>query len=359
MRQGLHPKLAVADRLDAEGRHDDAVNELAMAIQAGDLEAMVRLGKRLFVGDRAPYLPRDGAGFLLEAATKGHAEAVALMAVFQCTGIFQRKSWSDAITTLAHAAQLGHVSAREQLLLLTQGPTGELVTPKLPSGSEGEWTRLARNIDLSAWFSAPEGRVIHDDPLLKSFPAFLPPAFSQRLIAQSRTRLKPARVYDPVNKRDIHSGTRTNSIAEYNLVENELLHFLLQERMAQACGVPMNHCEATAILHYNPGEEIRNHYDFVDIDQPGYEKEIAERGERIITFLIYLNDDYAAGHTAFPKLGIDHKGQAGEGFFFTNALPNGKPDHRVLHAGTPPRTGEKWIVSQFIRNKPVNYVQVK
>jgi hypothetical protein len=26
---------------------------------------------------------------------------------------------------------------------------------------------------------------------------------------------------------------------------------------------------------------------------------------------------------------------------------------RTLHAGRPPRAGEKWIVSQFVRNRPV------
>ena len=35
-----------------------------------------------------------------------------------------------------------------------------------------------------------------------------------------------------------------------------------------------------------------------------------------------------------------------------NALPNGKPDTRMVHAGRPPTSGEKWIVSQFIRNRP-------
>ena len=351
-----HPKLQLAEQLDAEGRHDDAISELSYATQAGDLEAMTRLGKRLVVGDRAPYLPREGAGFIFEAASKGQAEAVALMAVFQCTGIFQRKNWSDALNSLAHAAQLGFASAQEQIQLLALGPTASGPAPALVGADAQTWARLAQSIDLGAWLTAPRGQVVHADPLLMSFPGFLPRAFRERLIGQSRRRLKPALVYNANIKRDVHSGTRTNSIAQFNLVENELVHFLLQERMASACGVPVVQFEATAILHYKPGEQIMNHYDFVDIDLPNYEQEIAENGQRIITFLIYLNDDYAAGHTAFPKLAVNHKGKAGEGFYFVNALPDGAPDHRVLHAGTPPESGDKWIVSQFIRNRPVKYV---
>jgi prolyl 4-hydroxylase len=349
-----HTRIVIAERLDAEGRHDDAINELAVATQAGDLEAMTRLGKRLVVGDRAPNLPRDGAGFILEAANKGHAGAVALAAVLQCTGIYQRKSWSDALTTLSYAAQLGHVSAQEQLLLLATG--AESIGSAVARASSDTWQQVTTRIDLMAWLTAPSGVVVNADPLLRSFPRFIPPAFCARLIEQSRLRLKPALVYDAVNKRDIHSGTRTNSVAQYNLMENEFIHFLLQERMANACNIPMTQFEATAILHYNPGEQITNHYDFVNTDIPDYDREIAENGQRIITFLIYLNDGYQAGETVFPTLGIAHKGQLGEGFFFTNALADGKPDHRVLHAGSPPVAGEKWIVSQFIRNRTAKYV---
>jgi hypothetical protein len=72
-----------------------------------------------------------------------------------------------------------------------------------------------------------------------------------------------------------------------------------------------------------------------------------------VTFLVYLNDAYAGGETEFPKLALKHKGTTGEGLFFVNALASGEPDLRTLHAGRPPTSGEKWIVSQFIRNRRV------
>ena len=33
-----------------------------------------------------------------------------------------------------------------------------------------------------------------------------------------------------------------------------------------------------------------------------------------------------------------------------NAHPDGSSDRRMLHTGSPPTAGEKWIVSQFVRN---------
>jgi prolyl 4-hydroxylase len=106
------------------------------------------------------------------------------------------------------------------------------------------------------------------------------------------------------------------------------------------------------VLHYRGGEEIRNHFDFIDPASPHYAEQIRLRGDRIITFLLYLNDDYREGETEFPEAGVKHKGTRGEGLFFVNVLEDGRPDLRTVHAGRPPTSGEKWIITQFIRNKP-------
>jgi hypothetical protein len=110
---------------------------------------------------------------------------------------------------------------------------------------------------------------------------------------------------------------------------------------------------ATAVLHYAVGEHSTNHFDFVSPEIPNYEQEIEKNGQRVLTFLVYLNDDYDGGETDFPALGIAHKGRRGQGLFFVNALDDNEPDLRTVHAGCAPTKGEKWIVSQFIRNRRV------
>jgi hypothetical protein len=37
---------------------------------------------------------------------------------------------------------------------------------------------------------------------------------------------------------------------------------------------------------------------------------------------------------------------------FFNVLPSGEPDYLTVHAGLPPRTGVKWLLSQWIRDRP-------
>jgi prolyl 4-hydroxylase len=140
----------------------------------------------------------------------------------------------------------------------------------------------------------------------------------------------------------------------FNVVLADLVSVLVQVRMCASTGVPFRHLEPLSVLHYAVGEQISEHFDFVDpLQTPDYERELAENGQRILTFLVYLNDDYEGGKTEMPLLGVSHRGQKGEGIFFVNSLPNGDPDRRTVHAGRPPTRGEKWVVSQFMRSRPM------
>lgn len=121
--------------------------------------------------------------------------------------------------------------------------------------------------------------------------------------------------------------------------------------MALTCGYPMRHLELPTILHYDVGEQITPHFDFIDAQASDYDQQISALGQRMITFLLYLNDAYEGGETTFPELGIVHRGVSGRGLYFINAHPDLKPDRRMLHTGSPPTAGEKWVLTQFIVSK--------
>jgi prolyl 4-hydroxylase len=160
-------------------------------------------------------------------------------------------------------------------------------------------------------------------------------------------------VYEAISREVMARPTRTNTAAPYTLLDTDLIFVLIQLRMSACLKIPFRQFEATTVLHYDEGEEITAHYDFVDPQVPNYQDEIARHGQRLVTFLLYLNDDYEGGETTFPRLGLERKGTRGEGLFFVNALPDGSADTRTLHTGNPPVRGEKWIVSQFVRSRPI------
>jgi hypothetical protein len=196
------------------------------------------------------------------------------------------------------------------------------------------------------------GSVLHDDPRICVFPQFVSGAVCDWLIERARGRLERARVYDAARQTDYVDDSRTNSFAVFNAMQADLVQLLVQARMSVGCGQPMSHMEASTVLHYAVGETIGYHYDFVDPAHPSYAEEIRRFGNRVVTFLVYLNEGYDGGETDFPRLDFRHPGRRGEGLFFVNTLPDGQANVRTLHSGLPPRSGEKWVFSQFIRNRP-------
>jgi prolyl 4-hydroxylase len=338
------PELALAAEHDAAGRHDDAIDVLARATQAGDLDATVALALRLLVGDRAPYLPKDGVRFLVDALAAGHAEAAVRLAPLAALGAHMAQSWSDALGMLAHAAERGSEAARMQLLALAP-------TESAAAADAADWRRVAESVDLRAWLVAPPGETLHERPMVRSFAELATDPVCDWLRRRADGRLRRALIYDAARGGPVADHMRSNSIVVFDLADIDCVQVALQYRMAAACGVPVQHAEGPTILHYSVGEQITNHVDFVNPAIADYASVIEQRGERIITFLLYLNDDYDGGETDFPRLVVRHRGSRRGGLFFTNALPNGKPDARMVHAGLPPTRGEKWIVSQFFRSR--------
>lgn len=335
--------LAAAAEHDAAGRHDEAVDALAVAAQGGDLDATVLLALRLLVGDRAPYLPNDGVRLLYDAVRAGSAEAALRLAPLPALGAHVRQDWGEALGLLVFAAERGSQSARGQLRALASRPE--------EASTEGDWRQVAASIDWRRWLAVPDGVTLREQPLVRSFPELVGGPVCDWLLGRPAGKLRRALIYDPGEGGNVADHMRTNSLAAFDLADVDVVQVALQHRMAIACGVPVLNAEGPTILNYQPGEQITNHFDFVNVRMPGYEQHIEQRGERIITFLVYLNDGYEGGETDFPKIGVRHKGRRGEGLFFTNALPSGKPDFRMVHAGMPPTSGEKWIVSQFFRSR--------
>ena len=347
--RAVSPEVARARELDAEGRHDDAVDQLAAGARRGDVEATTQLAKRIIVGDRAPRLLRQGIGLLQDAVNLGGAEAADRLAVIAASGIVGTPDWRTALGLLTLAAERGWAPAREQLEVLAaasrSGSAKGQPAPRPPRV-------VAAEIDLAALLVPAGGSTIHRDPQISVFPSLLSKVACEWLIGRARGRLKRALVYDVEKQTDFVDDSRTNSAAIFDRMEGDLVHLMVQTRIAAVCGQPVNHMEAPTVLHYAVGEEIKNHYDFVDPAQPGYAEDIRRFGYRILTFLVYLNDGYEGGATEFPKLGVSHFGRCGEGLLFVNTFTDGQADVRTLHAGRPPVRGEKWVFSQFVRNRP-------
>lgn len=298
--------------------------ELRRAAESGDIAAMAALGRHLLV--EPPYAALDGIKLTIEAAQKGHADATHLVSVFAACGAGLPQDWGAALEYLQHAAQFGSDLARAQLALL--------------SGT-----------NIKSLLASPAPRMISQSPHIAIVEGLLAPELCDWLIERARPHLKPAQVYS----RDTAEGSlergRTNSAMEFNIAETDLIVALVREKIGNIMQLSTSAMEHTQILQYTPGQQFFRHFDFLEPDLPAHAQDIATRGQRIGTFLLYLSDDFEGGETEFPHLQWRYKGKKGDAILFRNVERGGAPDRRTLHAGLPTTRGEKWLLSQWIRGR--------
>lgn len=330
--------LRAARAFDTLGQHAEAMEALKQASAGGDLPAMSELAHRLLVGDRAPKSPKHALYFLSEAAKAGEARSLARLAALTAGGAYVRQDWHSALQLLGQAAVAGDASARGQLSCL-----------QAAGSSPASWTEMAERVPLPYWLQPAPQQALHDN--VRRIHDLAPLPVCKWLIERARDRLGPALVYDAVSRENQLHEMRTNRMALFGYDSFDVVQFLVQERMARTCGYPIQHFEAPMVLHYAVGQQITPHFDFIDAQAADYAEQIRVHGQRMVTFLLYLNDAYSGGETTFPELGIVNRGHTGEGLYFINAYPDLSPDRRMLHTGSPPTQGEKWIVSQFIVSK--------
>jgi prolyl 4-hydroxylase len=278
-------------------------------------------------------------------------EAVHLMALHAGEGVGVPQDWGNALDLLVRSADLGWPLAQATLA----GLAGNwMLAAELLKGDEAphaDWKGMRGAVDLGVWFHVPKYGIVSASPRVAVVEDFASPEICDWLIARARPRLGPAKVFDLLSGAPTHEAVRDNSECHFATDDGDLILQLLRNRIAAVTELFVTGMEATAVLHYTPGQRFLPHYDFLDETHPGHVKEIAQGGQRVLTFLLSLNDDYEGGETQFPHLGKRYRGRKGNALFFWNVEPDGSPDKRLLHAGLAPTSGEKWMLSQWIRGR--------
>ena len=260
-----------------------------------------------------------------ELAAEGHAGAMSMVALFHAMGAMRPQSWPEAMKTLGRAADLGDDLARRQLALLGTNAVG---------GDP---------------LQAPPLHKLSDTPQVMDVKAFASPQECAWLIARARPRLAPAAIWDDDGARvDVQ---RSNSAISVSIADMDVVTELLRARIARALRLPVTIFEPPQILHYAVGQEFAPHFDFLDPQHPSQAAAIEQSGQRMGTFLIYLNDDFDGGETEFLRTGLAYRGSTGDGLFWGNLTRDGRPDPLTLHAGRPTTRGEKWVMSTWIRDR--------
>lgn len=311
-----------AEALASRGNIGGAVELLRHAEQLGDASAARHLAIWCLTGR---WFPRDltsARELFSRAAALGDGQSAAIYRAFIANGTGGEANWQDAMSLLREAA--ARDSAAGQQLELIAG---------MDLGFNGEPQSLPEAVSLS-----PHTEILH-------YFAFFSAAECAYLIAAAEPLLQPNVVVDPRSGKLVSNPIRTSRGASFPFVDEDPAIHALNRRIAAATATDVRAGEPLQILRYEVGEEYRPHLDAL----PGVEA----GQQRVLTFLVYLKEDFEGGETDFPRLGLRFKGRIGDGLMFRNASADGRPDDRLIHAGLPVKRGVKQLASRWIRAAPL------
>jgi predicted 2-oxoglutarate/Fe(II)-dependent dioxygenase YbiX len=265
---------------------------------------------------------------LFQAAEQGSPEALLRLAALAAAGRDPAKTLPQALQFLQAAAARGSAFADAQWRLL--------------GGEEA---------DIAPWLTVPHPKPLHDDPQVFSIAGFLPPGVCDWLIGRAAPDLQPATMMVGYGDVPQINSARTNSAFQFDILNADVVVGLVRARIALALRVPLLNLEPPQVLHYAQGQEFLPHYDALQTKPPG-ERLGEQGGDRALTLLVYLNAGYEGGATTFPRLGLRFKGAKGDALWFANLNQEGGVHRLSLHAGEAPTRGEKWLLSQWVHDRP-------
>ena len=182
-------------------------------------------------------------------------------------------------------------------------------------------------------------------------PGFLNEEQCQRIIDMARNRTARSQGWDTATGTESVSDYRTSEHMFIQKDETPLITNIAQ-RVAQITGLPAENQEAIQVVHYEPGRYYKVHWDYFDPKWSGSAKAFARGGNRVITFMVYLNTipEGYGGETYFNRAGLGVRPDAGKACMWYNLFPNGAVDQSSSHEGRPPKEPySKWIATIWIR----------
>ncbi|XP_048728685.2 prolyl 4-hydroxylase subunit alpha-2-like isoform X1 [Ostrea edulis] len=145
----------------------------------------------------------------------------------------------------------------------------------------------------------------------------------------------------------------TDEYPELAKLENRIK---LLTGLSAAYKLQRSHSEKFQVLNYGVGGMYTVHYDNTKFTlwtppNPLDPDDIRTSGDRMATWMFYLNDVKLGGATVFPEVKARVPVAKGGAAFWYNMKLSGAEDLRTLHAGCPVLIGSKWVSNKWIREE--------
>jgi prolyl 4-hydroxylase len=124
-------------------------------------------------------------------------------------------------------------------------------------------------------------------------------------------------------------------------------------KIAKLLGLPLSSSEPLQGQRYAPGQEFKPHTDTFEPGGYDFYLHTTDRGQRTWTAMIYLNEPENGGATRFKAVGKTIQPETGKLLAWNNLLPDGRPNPATLHQGMKVRSGTKYVLTKWFRERGV------
>jgi prolyl 4-hydroxylase len=253
-----------------------------------------------------------------------------------------------AFNAVRLAAHLGHPDGRRARIYFTAAGIG--TKPDHPAAMEmlrdlakgdkfaAVQLSLLDHVTCEQKLAEVQPKIISRNPYIALYPSLFSPTECKYLAMVASPWLEKARV--TMDGGTHFEGMRDADSSAISHVTEDLVIQRINGCIAAATGTRPAWGEPLNVLRYSEGQQYRAHHDG---------RGSGEGTTRIMTALIWLNEQFEGGETEFPNLNIRVRGGVGDMLVFRNVHEDGSQDDRLVHAGLPVSHGTKWMASRWIR----------
>jgi prolyl 4-hydroxylase len=309
----LDETLSRATTLAASGRTDEALHLIRQLAQLGHPDALFTLADCYWRGVGVQENLRHARELFRAASEAGQPMAIRAWTNLLSSGIGGPRQWAESLKRLEQESRGDRLRTMmlEVIRAMELDQNGDpLRLPPADRVSERPDVRLFRNA-----FSDAECNFLI---------VLAEPTYERSLVI--------------MDGRDVPDPIRTSDGSTIHwLIEDPATH-AINRRIAALSGTSVEQGEPLHVLRYRPGQQYHPHLDW-----------LPPPNRRVMTTLIYLNEDYEGGETAFVKTGLKVRGRKGDAIVFVSSLQDGELDPLSEHAGLPVTSGTKYLASRWIR----------
>lgn len=166
------------------------------------------------------------------------------------------------------------------------------------------------------------------------------------IIERIDARRRPSTITDDSGIADF----RTSETCDLNPADP--LVAAVDSRICDLLGIDPALGEPVQGQRYAQGQEFRAHTDTFNPGGYDFYVHTAEGGQRTWTAMLYLNVPEEGGATRFKSIGKTIQPELGKLLAWNNLAADGSPNPATLHQGMKVRTGVKYVITKWFRQRP-------